>query len=406
MRVVAVGVAVGAELHVRADAGVFVDDRVLDTGAGTDPEVGSSALHVIQQLVFAFVEIGAHHDHVLENRAGPDEGTHAEHAVENGRVLDDRAVAEDGVVDLALIDLRRRQVTVLGVDRRTGIEEVERRQRLGEREVGVEERLHRADVLPVALKNMGVEFFRAQQARDDLLTEVGHGVVQCVGQGLAVKNVNTHRGQAVLFARRIGEEGLHRRGEGEAVDDLRVLRLLHELSDGKIVVHPHQAQALDFRNGKGDRRDGHVRAGRDVLVDDFLEIHPVELVARKDEHEVVREVAKMLEIAAHRVGRALIPVLALLRLLGGEDVHEAAAKRIEVKGVLDVPVQRSGVELGQQKDAVDRAVDAVADRDIDEAILAGERHRRLAPLLGERMQTRAATAAHDDSQNILFRGHG
>ena len=43
---------------------------------------------------------------------------------------------------------------------------------------------------------------------------------------------------------------------------------------------------------------------------------------------------------------------ALVRLLGGEDLDEAAAERVELVGVGDVPVQADGEELRQDVDAV------------------------------------------------------
>ena len=80
------------------------------------------------------------------------------------------------------------------------------------------------------------------------------------------------------------------------------------------------------------------------------------------------------QVAAHGIGRALVPVGAFLGLLGRQDVDEAAAERIEVIGALDVPVQRRGLKLREQEDPVDIGVDAIADRDIDQPVFAGERH--------------------------------
>ena len=47
------------------------------------------------------------------------------------------------------------------------------------------------------------------------------------------------------------------------------------------------------------------------------------------------------------------------------------------------------------------AVDAIADGDVDEAILAGDRHGGLAAVLGERIQAGAAAAAEDETENIF-----
>ena len=53
----------------------------------------------------------------------------------------------------------------------------------------------------------------------------------------------------------------------------------------------------------------------------------------------MREGAEVHEIAAHRIGGALIPIGALLGLLRRKNIHKAAAERIEVVRVLHVAVQ-------------------------------------------------------------------
>jgi hypothetical protein len=109
----------------------------------------------------------------------------------------------------------------------------------------------------------------------------------------------------------------------------------------------------------------------------------------------------MNQVAAHGIGGAFIPRAAFFRLLRGKDVDEARVERIELEALLDVPVQRRGQELLQQEDAIEARVKAVADRDIDQAILARQRHRGLAAFLGEGKKARAATPSHDDGQNFF-----
>ena len=137
-----------------------------------------------------------------------------------------------------------------------------------------------------------------------------------------------------------------------------------------------------------------------MLGDDLAEIHPVELVAAQNEHVIERMIQKMNHVLAHGVGGALIPRGVRRRLFGGEDFHEAAAEVVELVGLRDVPVQRGGVELRQQIDAAQAGVDAVGDRDVHEAVFAGERHRRLGAFLREREQPLALSAAHDDGEDV------
>ena len=61
-----------------------------------------------------------------------------------------------------------------------------------------------------------------------------------------------------------------------------------------------------------------------------------------------------------------------------------------------MPVERRRVELGQAVDLVDPGVDAVGDRDVDEAVVGAERDRRLGALLGERVQPASGSASQDD----------
>ena len=101
------------------------------------------------------------------------------------------------------------------------------------------------------------------------------------------------------------------------------------------------------------------------------------------------------EVLAHRVGRALVPILhaAVLgqRLLGGQDFDKAAAEVVEAIRAANVLVQAHRLKLREHVDLVDAAVEAVGERDVDQAVLAGQRHRRLGAVRGERLQSSAAT---------------
>jgi len=109
----------------------------------------------------------------------------------------------------------------------------------------------------------------------------------------------------------------------------------------------------------------------------------------------------MPEALAHGVGRPLEPVARLVGLLGGQDVHEAVGEHVEMVGLGDVPVERLGVELGQDEDPPDVRVEAVADGDVDEAVLARQRDGGLGAVLGQRVQPGALAAAQDDGTQVL-----
>jgi hypothetical protein len=66
-------------------------------------------------------------------------------------------------------------------------------------------------------------------------------------------------------------------------------------------------------------------------------------------------------------------------LLRRQDLDESAAECIERIGVVNVPVQTDGVELGHHENAVQPRMNAVGNRDVDQPILARNRDGRLAP---------------------------
>jgi hypothetical protein len=59
------------------------------------------------------------------------------------------------------------------------------------------------------------------------------------------------------------------------------------------------------------------------------------------------------------------------------------------------------VKLRQQKNPINVRIDAVADRNVDETVLAGERHSRFATFHRKGVKPRTATTAHDDCENFL-----
>jgi hypothetical protein len=73
-----------------------------------------------------------------------------------------------------------------------------------------------------------------------------------------------------------------------------------------------------------------------------------------------------------------------------------------MKRALDMTVQRSGVELGEDEDPVDVGVDAIADRNIDQTVFAGEWHGGFAAFLREWGQAGAAATAHNHCKHTLL----
>ena len=140
-----------------------------------------------------------------------------------------------------------------------------------------------------------------------------------------------------------------------------------------------------------------------MLMEQSAEIHPVKLIAAENDVVIERPLQEVAHVLAHRVRRSLIPLRAFRGLLGRQDVDEAARKIIEFVTRLDVAMQRHAVELGQDIDRAQPGVEAVADRNIDDPILAADRHRRLRPIFGQWKQARSGATPHDDGQSPLRR---
>ena len=117
---------------------------------------------------------------------------------------------------------------------------------------------------------------------------------------------------------------------------------------------------------------------------------------------VAHEVADRL---ADGIGRPLKPVGVIRRLFGGEDLDEPVAEEIHPVGLGDVAVERRRIELRQHEDPPDVGVHAVADGDVDQAVLAANRHGRLRAMLGEWKEPCAPAAAEDKREHLVVHGH-
>ena len=103
-----------------------------------------------------------------------------------------------------------------------------------------------------------------------------------------------------------------------------------------------------------------------MLTNDILQVHAEELVTRKDYVKIAFTVPlEVVHILANRIGRALIPIVALISLFSGKNIDKSTCIRIELVGFLDVSVKRSGIKLRENEDLVKARIEAVADRYID-----------------------------------------
>ena len=193
-------------------------------------------------------------------------------------------------------------------------------------------------------------------------------------------------------------------GGGAEGVELRVeLWLLDEFEEAVRVVHAHDAEARRLVPLHGDDRDGDVGVRRAVGLEHVVEVHAIQPVAAQDQHVSAIVIDEVADVLAQRVGSAAIPVGPLVGLLRREDFDEAPAEGGEFVGVRDVVVEADAEELGEDVQANQAAVDAVADGDVDEAVLARDGDGGDAAVPGQRVQGRPASAAQEEANHVLHR---
>ena len=221
------------------------------------------------------------------------------------------------------------------------------------------------------------------------LSSVGGVLAQGVHQHVGAEHVVAHGGQGL-----VGVAG-PRGGIG---------RLLQE---GLHLV-PVPADADDPELGglgprHRDRRHGHPGAAVQVLVDDLLRVHPVDVVGADHHHQVGPLVVDQVQRLVDRVGGPGVPLRAE-PLLGRDRGHVVAEQDAHPPGLADVPVQAVALVLGQHADAQAAAVDQVGQREIDQPVEAAERDGGLGPVRGQRRQPLAGPAGQHDPQDAWL-GH-
>ena len=125
------------------------------------------------------------------------------------------------------------------------------------------------------------------------------------------------------------------------------------------------------------------------------------MIAGQDQVVLRVDVAKVARRLPHGIGGPLKPLLAFRRLLGGEHFDEPVGEQIQPVRLRHVAVERGRVELRQHVDAFEPGVQAVADRNVDEPVLASDGDRRLRSVMGEGKQARAAATAEHDRQDVI-----
>ena len=154
-----------------------------------------------------------------------------------------------------------------------------------------------------------------------------------------------------------------------------------------------------------DGRDGDVRAGVDVLLEHLLVVHLVDVVAREDEDVIRLLAADRIDVLIDRVGRALIPVLRDAHLRR-QHFDEIAVSHQRRPAAADVAVEAERFVLRENEDAAQVAVQAIRKRDVDDAIDAAERNRRLGAVARQRPEPLALAARQQNTDRVAHGRHG
>jgi hypothetical protein len=208
---------------------------------------------------------------------------------------------------------------------------------------------------------------------------------------------------------RLLEQGL---GHAQGLEHSGVGGFFNELGDAAICIGVHDTEVSGVVTGYGSGGDGHLRPIVHVRGEHFSKVHAIELVATENEVVVVGPLKEIAEILTDGIRSSLVPFSTAGGLLGREDVHEVPPKLVEFVSVADVAIERLTVELGENVDLANVGIQAVADGDIDQSVLAGQRDGGLGALVREGEKARALSSAHNDGESSFqmtggdIYGHG
>ena len=259
---------------------------------------------------------------------------------------------------------------------------------LDEIHVGLPEALHRADVLPVSLKAVG-EHAPAipQHGGDDVFAEVVLRAFlpviphQELPQHRPGKNINSHGSLVAL--------GLP--------------RLFLKFHNAVVRVRVHDAEAVRFFHGNLQNGNGRVCLFFLMVTEHGRIIHFINVVAGKDEHIIRVVPLDEADVLADGVCRAGIPFAAAALHIGREDVNAAGvAVKVPCAAVAEISVQLKRLVLGEHTHGVHPGIDAVGQREVNDAVFAPEGNRRLCRAVREHAKARTLSAGKQHCDHAFF----
>jgi hypothetical protein len=180
--------------------------------------------------------------------------------------------------------------------------------------------------------------------------------------------------------------------------------LLDKADHSARVVHPHDPQSLGFMAMDRFGSDSYVGPTAAVGGEHLGIVHPVKLIPREDEHVIDGVASEIADVLTDGVGRPLVPIppfVAGERLLGGEDFDKPATEGIEAIGAPDVTMKAHRQELSEHIAAIDTAVDAVGNGDVDQPVFPAQGDGRLRAVLGKGLQASPASTPQDNGHHVI-----
>ena len=192
-------------------------------------------------------------------------------------------VRDDGVLNLAVLNLGRRQISRRSVDWRIRVVEFKVRLIRSQVQVRFEKGLDGSNVLPVIVKEVGLDVIAVSGGkRDDFSAEivvVRVFFVQEFVQRRLLEDVDSHGGNVRLLFRFGGREAEQSRVDLHCFQRVP-FRLFGEFKDSQVFVALHQTKVRRSLVVQRQHRDSDVRVRSSVVVDKVHVVHAVQVVTR------------------------------------------------------------------------------------------------------------------------------
>ena len=185
-------------------------------------------------------------------------------------------------------------------------------------------------------------------------------LVQELHQTIHREHVDAHRGERVI--------GIARNGR-------RRLRLLVKGHDPVVLIRGHHAEGSCLVETDRQAGNGHIGSRVAVALQHRGIVHPVDVISRENQRVLGAASLQQVEVLVDGVRGSLVPRFARPHLR--RDQRDVLAQLGVVDGppVAQVLLQRIGLVLRQHENAAQSGMQAVAEREIDDAIPSRRRAR-------------------------------